>query len=267
MVRYNWIRADTIQQEVKLAISKAIELDKSMGEAYAALGLYKIVFNWDLYGPVEDFQKAIRLNPNSAEIHALYAQYLRWMRRFDEGKVMARRAIELDPVTSVTNLWLGAIYFYEGLHDESIYYVNQTRKLDTTFIYANTHLAYAYTMKADTVKALYYADKAMSGNIYATSAVGSLGWTYAKCGETGKANEILDYLIKNRPDHHFYQALVYSGLGEYTKALDLLNQAYEKRSGTIIYLYAFSSNFFLEVSDDPRFIDLLNKIGFRTDDL
>jgi TolB-like protein/Tfp pilus assembly protein PilF len=263
MVRYNWIKADSVYHEVKNAILKSIELDETFGEAYAALGLFKIVFEWDLYGPDEEFRKAISLNPNSAEIYALYAQYLRWMRRFEEGKAMARRAIELDPVTPMTNLWLGAMYFYEGQYDESIAHLNRTRALDSTFIYANTHLAYAYTMKTDTAKALYYADKAMSGNIYETSAVGSMGWVYAKCGETEKAKEILNQLKLDRPDQPIYQAKIYCGLGEYNKALDLIYQAYENRSGTIIYLYAFAYSFLKELNQDPRFIELIHKIGFE----
>ncbi|MEN8194458.1 MAG: hypothetical protein ABFS12_16680 [Bacteroidota bacterium] len=263
MVRYNWIHSDSVFHDVRNAIMKTIELDETLGEAYAALGLFKIVFEWNLYGPDEDFRKALKLNPNSAEIYALYAQYLRWMRRFAEGKVMAKRAIELDPVTPITNLWLGAIFFYEGEYDKSIDHLNQTLKLDSNFIYTNAHLAYAYIMKADTAKALYYAGKAMSENVWNTSAVGSMGWVYAKCGATSKAKEILNRLIQERPDQPIYQAMIYSGLGEYKKTLDLIYQAYERRSGTIIYLYAFSSTFFKDMREEPRFINLLQKIGFR----
>jgi len=68
----------------------------------------------------------------------------------------------------------------------------QTRKLDSTFIYVNAHLAYAYTLKGLCNEAAYYADKAMNNLVWEnTAAAGSLGWVYAKCGEIRKAEEIL----------------------------------------------------------------------------
>jgi len=267
MVRYNWIESDRVYQQVKKAILKSIELDETLGEAYAALALFKIVFDWDLYGPEEEFQKAIKLNPNSSEIYSLYAQYLRWMGRFEEGLIISQRAIDLDPVSPMANLWPGAIYFYAGRYDESINHIKQTLILDSSFVYANSHLAYAYTMKGSYADAIYYADRAMANPVFKeTSAAATVAWVYAKSGEIAKAKEILTH-IQGTSASEFYEAVIYQGLGENEMAIDLLYKAYEDRTGSMIYLYAFSKSFFKELNEYPRFINLLKEIGFKVNSL
>jgi len=264
MVRYSWIKSDSIYKEVKEAILKSIELDNTLGEAHAAWGLFKIVFDWDLYGPDEDFRKAIELSPNSAEIHSHYAQYLRWMGRFEEGKVIARHALELDPATPNTTFWLGAMYFYAEQYDEAIRHLKGSLTLDSNYIQSYAHLAYAYALKGEYEKAIYYADKTMTYETWSgTVAAGVIGWVYAKAGDSKRAHEILER-IREMPSSASYQAFVYHGLGDSEKAIDLLYQAYAERSGTMIYLNAFSYTFLKEMKDNPRFISLLRKIGFHS---
>lgn len=265
MVRYNWVSPDDYYQEAEEAINKAFELDHSLGEAYAAMALFKFVFNWDLYGPDKDFQKAIGLNPGSSEVYALYSQYLRWFGRYEEGIEISGKAIKLDPVNPYTNLWLEVHYFYSGQYEKAIIQLKKMLLLDSDYIWTNTHLAFNYTLTGDYSNALKYADKSMSiGNTRNNPLLASsLAWVYAKSGKSEKAREMLNN-YKEIPENGFSIGFIYHGLGENEKAIDWLYRAYEARVRSILYLKAFSDSYFKDLNSNPRFVELLKIIGFET---
>ena len=90
----------------------------------------------------------------------------------------------------------------------------------------------------------------------------SLGWVYAKSGEKEKAIEVLTR-FKNSPEATANISMIYFALGEKEKAFDLLYKAVEERNGMMLYMKAFSDSYFKDLKSDPRFIDLLKKIGFK----
>lgn len=270
LVRYSGMTNEEGYPKAKRAVLKAIELDESLGEAYSTLGLIKIVFDRDIYGPEQEFQKAIKFSPNSAEVYSSYAQYLRWLGRYDEGAIIAKRAIELDPLTPLTKFWLGAIYFYAGRYDESIDYFKKMLTLDSNYVHTYSYLAYNYTLKGSYSNAIYYADKALSFEEIRNSPLylSPLGWVYAKAGEINKAKEILtrvEELRINMNSDLISVALIYVGLGEREKAFDLLFKAYEVHSSQTIYMKVMGDCWFKEIRSDPRYVELLKKIGFKDD--
>ncbi|MCX6223544.1 MAG: hypothetical protein NTV01_02110 [Bacteroidia bacterium] len=268
LVRYSGMSNEEGYPKAKKAVLKAIELDGSLGEAYATLGLIKIVFDRDLYGPEQEFQKAIKLSPNNAAVYSSYAQYLRWLGRYDEGIIMAKKAAELDPLTPLTNLWLGAIYFFAGRYDESIDYFKKRVVLDSNYAQNYCFLAYNYVLKGSYSDAIYYANKALSFEEIRKSQLilSPLGWVYAKAGEITKAKEILtEYkeLCLNISCDPLNEAIIYVGMGEQDKAFDLLFKACEVRSGLTIYMKVNADCLFKDISSDPRYAELLKRVGFK----
>src|SRR5207245_6779348 len=56
----------------KRAIARALELDDSLAEAHASLGLLKSDADWDWPAAEREYRKAIKLNPNYATAHQWY---------------------------------------------------------------------------------------------------------------------------------------------------------------------------------------------------
>jgi len=264
MTRYNWIDPDDYYEEAKESTTKSLALDNSSGLSHAASGMFKFIFEWDIYGPDEDFQKAIRLNSNSSEIYALYAQYLRWLCRYEEGIEISQKAIELDPLDPYTNIWLETNYFYAGHYDKAIDHLHKMLLIDTTFVWIYIHLAHNYTMMGDSTNALLYADKAMSIgdtriNLLLASSV---AWVYGKSGKLEEAQEILAHFQNSTVDA-WSMALIYFGLGESESAIDWLYKAYEEGSRSVLYLKAMSDSYYKDLNENPRYINLLKEIGFK----
>jgi TolB-like protein len=67
---YNTLPPIEAYPKAKAAALKALELDDSLAEPHAALGVVKRDFEWDWPGAEEEFQRAIELNPGCAEAHS-----------------------------------------------------------------------------------------------------------------------------------------------------------------------------------------------------
>jgi TolB-like protein/tetratricopeptide (TPR) repeat protein len=81
---------------------RAIALDSNLAEAYAARGLAQTLGWGPAAGALADFQRALQLRPNAAEVHQWYAQLLSREGRSDDGLLEAERAVALDPLAPGT---------------------------------------------------------------------------------------------------------------------------------------------------------------------
>ncbi|HUH13133.1 MAG TPA: hypothetical protein VMK65_08480, partial [Longimicrobiales bacterium] len=88
---------DSYARAVRLA-DRAVALDSTLAEARAARGYVLTKANAPASLVEADFRHALRLLPNSADVHGWYAHLLVREGRVAEGLAEARRAIELDPV-------------------------------------------------------------------------------------------------------------------------------------------------------------------------
>ena len=270
LVRYSFISREEVKLKAKEAILEALELDPKLGEVYSTLGLVKIVFDWDIYSPEQEFQIAIKLNPGSIVVCESYAEYLRWLGRYDESISLAKRALEFDPRNFMRYNWLGIFYCYAGRYEESIQAFENTLKLDPDNIRAYQWLAFNYALLGMDDNAIEYADKTMS--IIPTKDnpgfLSSIGWLYAKAGKKNQARKNIELIIelsKNSYVDPLFIAFIYAGLGEKEEVFNYLAKAIEERSGYAIYLRAFADLFFHDLRSDPRYDELLREVGFQVE--
>ncbi len=79
--------------QAKAAALRALELDDSLAEAHAALGLYLHYYEFDRAGAEKEMRRAIQLNPNYATAHEwLAVDILTSLKRFDEAVAEIKRA-------------------------------------------------------------------------------------------------------------------------------------------------------------------------------
>ena len=104
----------------KAAALRALEIDDSLAEAHAALGLYLTIFERNRSEAEKELRRAVELNPNYATAHHwLGLEILAPTKRFDEALVEIRRAEELDPLSSVIVTEVGGCLLYGRRFDEA----------------------------------------------------------------------------------------------------------------------------------------------------
>lgn len=239
----------------KAAALKALALDNTIGEAYAALGNIKFHFDWDWQGAEKDFKRALELGPNSTEILFHYSMYLILTGRFDEGIAMRKNAIELDPLSALFGVTLGWCYRFARRYDEGIKHLQEWIKMypSQTFSY-NYHIASNYT-EADMYPEAIAAGKTAGEPL-------QLAYIYAASGKKDEAIILLDELLEiSKRDYvePMFIAKIYAGLGDKEQAMQWLEKGYENRTPYMTYLKTEPA--LDSLRSDPRFMELCRKMG------
>ena len=100
------------------AAQKALALDDSVAAAHAGLATV-LRDRADYAGADKAYQKALELDPQSAEILDQYAQYLFLVGRYEEGAAGERKAMMLDPLAPNPHLQLGLLLLMQNHYDEA----------------------------------------------------------------------------------------------------------------------------------------------------
>jgi len=231
---YGEARPNDTFPAAKAAAMKAFELDPTLGEAHAALGMALFAYDLKFAEARREFQRAIELNPNYATAHQWYAECgLIPFRKFDEAIAEVKRALELDPLSVIINADVGSVLGYAGRYDEAIAQLRKTVEMDPNFYYGRWQLGEALEIKGLNEEAAAQYKKAIELNDDPLPRA-LLGHLYARSGRKDEASEILrqlQELSKQRYVLAFNLALVHIGLDEKDAAIDLLEQAYEQRDG------------------------------------
>jgi len=249
------------------AALKAYELDPNLGEALAVYGLI-LAEDWEIYAAEEFFKRSIELSPGSPEVNSSYAQYLRWLGRYNESIEIGKKLIELDPKNPMNYGWLSNYYIHAGQYEIAIRYINEASKLNLNRNFVQVYLAVNYTFMEDYDKAIEYVDSVMS-NISLPGEfifLGIIGWIYAKAGYRETAQQQIEYLSELSEEQFvdpIIMAFAYTGLEEYENAFSSISKAYELHTGQMIYLRSYADFILKDISSDPRYGELLRKIGFE----
>lgn len=250
-------------QKAKAAAGKAVQLDEDLAEAHNSLGAIKLVYDREPAGAELEFQKAIRLNPNYAPAHNGYAHCLMEMGQLEESLAECRLALELEPLDLENNLYLAWHYLSARQHDQAIEQLHRVLEIGPNFSLAHFLLGIAYEQKREFSKAV--AEFQRTGELAGTPILsGFLGYTYAMAGRKDDAAKLLACLLQQSKQSYvppYSLALVYTGLGQRTEALEWLQKACVERSrwrGWLKLTPELDS-----LCSEPEFTEFLQRAGFN----
>ena len=250
--------------KAKEAALKAIELDDSLAEAHASLGLVHYHYDWDWAAAENEFKRAITLNPQSAQSFTLYTHFLAGMKRFDEAKKYGQHALELDPLSVSTHWFLGWGAIYADQLDEAIAEYTKAAELDPDNPWNRMFFGRAYLLKGDRQRGLQEMETAQRLQPDDPLAIAFLGYAYAITGRRADALRVLqrlDEMEKHRYVSRITRVYVYAGLGDKDKAFEWLEKAYQERSDSLAWFH--NDPEVKDLKSDPRFSALMRKVGFN----
>jgi TolB-like protein/Tfp pilus assembly protein PilF len=243
------------------ASARAIEIDPSLSEPHASMGLVKFWYEWDWQAAEEEFRHAIELNPSYASAHQWYASYLNAMGRLEEASLEHRRARELDPHSLMLNLNAADPYFYGRQYERAIERVRTVLEQEPRFLPALFNLGRAYVQKEMYDEAIGAFEQAVqfSGNREGKPA---LAHAYGLAGKVDEARSILKEVLENTAGRYVASpmiARIYLGLGEIDRAFEWLKKGVDERSYWNVFLQM--DPVYDPLRNDPRFRNLLMEIG------
>lgn len=192
---------------------KAIDADKSFADAYA--GLANAWFNLSAWGIIagyagfikaRDFStKAIEIDPDCAEAHAVLGAYLVWFeRRFEEGRKELVTAVRLDPNFSTAHQWYAQFLMITGPVEEARKQMDLAVEQEPFFWVVQNLNAWVYYFEGKHKKAIEACISAhdLKPDFYENNWLFFLN--YAKLGEGEKAAKELQTIARLYPAANTY---------------------------------------------------------------
>jgi TolB-like protein/DNA-binding winged helix-turn-helix (wHTH) protein/Flp pilus assembly protein TadD len=254
--------AGVASSKAHVAANRALQLDPTIAEGHAELGLVEFYYDWNWTGSEQEFRRAIELNPNYATAHQWYSYYLAAMGRSAEALEEARRAQQIDPLSLSINTTLAGRYRDLRQYDQAIDLSRRTLEMDPNFVPAHIALGAAYEEQEIWRQAIGEYQKAVQLSQNSPPALASLGYAYALAGNQDDARKVIAALreaSKRRYVSAFDMAIVFAGVGDRDSAFGWLEKAYAERESQMPFLSV--SRRLDRLRPDPRFANLLQRMG------
>ena len=251
---------ENVRPKIMKAVRTALELDPESADAHVLLAnLQQAQWHWaEAEG---EYRRALELNPNDAMAHLGLAGWMICQGRAEEAIAGVKRGRALDPI-AVSGDAVGWILFLSRRYDEALPELQGVPAVGPNKAVALWHVGYVLIAKNQPEEAIPFLEKAVSISDGSAGVIGVLVRAYAKAGRRADAFRLLAELKKRKqsgyvPAGAFVNA--YLGLGENDLAFDWLEQGYKEQSN--ILQYAKVHPFFDPLRGDPRFADLLRRVG------
>ncbi len=150
---------------------KAVAIDESLASAHIALGLMSIMYKKDYDEGIAEAERAVALEPNSADVVAQLAIFLHFAGRPEEAIPIFKKAMRLSPIPQPRWLFnMAGCYRMMGQYQEAISICKQILLKQPDQLYPHVQLAASYMAigkeaeaRAEAAEILENRSKVLSG--------------------------------------------------------------------------------------------------------
>jgi tetratricopeptide (TPR) repeat protein len=260
-------------------VNKALRISNTLAEAHYVTGLINTYYYWNWKKAELSFKQALQVNPNSAYSHIYYSFLLTCTGRHNEAIREAKRAQELDPLSSYINSYVGSAYYYGNQFDRAIEECQMVISFNMKYYIAHYHIGMAFTSKAmvneslgenekvveELGKAVEEHEKAVELSDGVPITVALLAGGYYSIGKKDQAEKLIDNL-KKRSRTEYIQPMCFFGFynlkGEQDLAFEWLERACKEHDSYLPWV-KFLPIDTVRIPDEPRYNALLKKYGLE----
>ena len=260
------VKPNLVMDKVKQTAYKAIQLAPLLCEPYCSLGFYYNVFERDWEKAKKNFLKSIELNPCYPQAHYLYGwDYLSWVEGdFAEAEKHGEIAIKLEPLSAICYAIYAQILVAARKFKEGLALCKTGIELDSNSFLCHLGEGFCYTGLQQYEEAINSYKNAMrisNGHHFSLTA---LIWTYCIMGNIKEAGTLFNELKEKSKKEYVTNTLIglsSAYLGDLDEAFDYFQKGYEDPEPFLLSL-KYVTWVPVSLKTDPRFKELLKKIGF-----
>jgi tetratricopeptide (TPR) repeat protein len=237
------------------AALRAVELDPYSAEGHTSLADVLFHFDRDWTRADQEYQAAIQCNPKYGLGYHWYANLLVAKGQHEAARVAIMKALDLDPVSPITNVWAGVISHLARRYDEAIRHFRRALELEPEFAWAHMFMAQTLEQTGQMAEALheFQATIELSGGSNCAKAM--MAHAQAISGDKSAALRIVSDLNGRRDQKHIPSydiAAVHAALGDSRKTIAWLDRACADHNMKLFTL-----------AQDPRFEPVRNLSEFK----
>jgi DNA-binding winged helix-turn-helix (wHTH) protein/Tfp pilus assembly protein PilF len=235
------------------AAERALDLDPRSAEGLAALGRAQLLFDWDFSAAERSLARAVARDPDYMPAYQAIAWLESARGRYAEAVTAARRALQLDPVNTARYNELAWVLALGGRHADARREIDRALQLNPQSF--ETHLMKGWTYELagqpDAAFAAYRDGLRLGG-----APEAALRRADAVYRAEGLAGYYRAWLNRPQPDgaapmSDTWRAQLYVRVGEFDRAIESLEHAFQKREGALVWVNVEPS--FEPLRPDARF--------------
>jgi eukaryotic-like serine/threonine-protein kinase len=242
---------------------KALNLDPDLVQAHLEMANIHFYADWDWAGAEKEFQRALGLNAGNAEAHRSYSVYLAALGRSEQAIAEVRRAQDLDPLSTSTQVTAGFIFYYLRRYSDAVDQCRRVFELDPSSAGAYDCVGVSYLAQGMYEEAIAASQKATSLSEDDPPRLVGLGKAYAMADRTSDAEKVLDDLRQQTAARYvppYFFAVIYAALGRKEEAFAWLDKAFSERDHYLAWLKVDSA--VDRLRPDPRFRQMIRRMAF-----
>ena len=244
------------------AVKKALELDPNLSEAYNALCMNKLNYEYDVSGAETACRRAIELDPNSPLAHNTYARLLfsSQSRRFDEAINEIKTAIDLDP----TSLYHQIVYMFAltiaRRYDEAAQQLERLAQRNPQRAVGYYWIVGGVAFQGKQSEDFERLTRFQKLSNVDEETVRIFETAYRTAGWQGVLREQAKWSYQFNRSMYF-TACIYAQAGDKDKALEYLEKTYQRREHWMAYLQVDPR--FDSLRNDPRYDALVKRLRLQ----
>ena len=245
------------------AVNRALAIEPDLSDAYTALCLNRFQYDYDFAGAEAACKRAVELDPNSSMAHRVTASLLSFRARHDEAIAEYKVAMDLEPASYLNKQVFSTGLYLARRYEEASTQFQRLIDLDPTGYVPYNGMIRTLEAEGSEAEAFEWFIKLLTARNKDPEIIRLYTSVYHDSGWRGVLLE-----RANDPDgglgngNNFFIACLYARAGERDKAFEHLELSFQQREAALPQLQTQPQ--LDPIRDDPRFADLIGRIGLPT---
>jgi len=245
---------------VRAHAQKALELDPSIPEGHAMLGVVASYLEYDWKEAEKRFRLAMARDPVSPLVRWLYAiTYLEVIGRPAEAVQQLELALQEDPLNPFVQLQRGILLVAAGRDEEASRRFREILEFNPNVAPALGLLATLHLLRGELDEARALTEKAYTLAPYVPNAIGVMAGMLCRAGDTARAEELIRKLPFDAFGAPRALATYYWMRGDLNATADWIEKAIDQRDpGALVMLRLWYGR---DLRSTPRWAGLMRKLN------
>jgi tetratricopeptide (TPR) repeat protein len=247
---------------------RALSIDEKEPMGHHVMGMVSSAYFHNWKKAERHLFRAVELEPNDSRIRIGRCMSLAEVGRYDEALKEFEASIRIEPL-NVFHLMVGSIVAIRARQFElAESKLKRSLEIDPSYTDTYPHYGDVLIQKKEYDHALDILQKGLelgAGTWKIKYEAGRrIGYIYAITGRQSEARKMAEQMDRERKQNPLipsgHSALIYIGLGDHERAMDMIEEGYERRDWWILSLvdhFLYDS-----IREHPRFQALLDKLNY-----
>ena len=263
LIDAKYIPADIGWSKVSIYAGEAMKLNPNLPSPYLNLAEMNIKYNWNWVEAEKQITSVLKLYPNDWFAHFIYAEYLASREQFESAVHHIEKALILNPLSANTHQLVSVLYRMMGMYNEAEKQLETAFELDSSYLMIPASYSKLYIAQRKYKKAIVAMNKAIE-LMGESSRIIRLAQCYAYLGMKDSAELIInralkdDEMVRNRS---LDIAIAHIALNDYDNALYWMEESFKIRSPELHWIKIDKR--LDPIREYPRFHNILRKMNLE----